>query len=656
MGVVLIIVLFLFKETGTIESRSVTFDPDSCVRLIDIGRVFRIRTQDTDSNMLWFCTAAGLWRLDEETLAWTRFGLDHGLASETIVDAAFRDGEVWVATWNGAARYDSVHNRFIPLDFVPGMGASRILAVEFLSDELYLSIDGRGLYRLADTMSQPAPVDIPGVKRSARITCLRAVDTTLYAGVEGRRVFVRRTDGEFDEMAFSRPGGEETLVWDILVHRGGLWAATSNDGLWRADNGADTLALVDEFPAKGAYALSPETDGVWCGTPFGLWRYHANEDVWIQFVHPEENSPTDFQVFTLANTPEALWYGSMDLGAGFFRKERVDWQPMRAGLSMPGVAAVIADSQTLWTAYGYQGGYIDRFDAQAVQYDRNYNYVNGIIDPHIQSFAFRGDRLYYGGYASFGYVNPRTRSYRHFQGDSSLPYADIADIECSGDSLVYLAGLFGLLLFDPAAERFAPTPATSGMRVTAVRETGDRIYFGVLGRGVYALEKRSGTLVDSILSGTRRIMDISGPDEDGCLWIAAKQRGVYRYLPDTGELRAYAPPADSDQGSGGAGDVFAARYVDGYYWLGTRSRGCVILDTRNEAWHTLTYWSGLVSDKVRSFWDTERYVWVGCQGGVNRYDKAYLYNQFAADDASSARARSASSREPNHKRRAREAL
>ncbi len=634
MGVVLMIVLFLFRQTETEISRSVSFDPDSCVRLIDIGRVFRIRPREDNPRMLWFCTAAGLWRLDSETLEWTRFGLDHGLASETIVDITFFDGSPWVATWNGVARYMPERNRFEPLDFVPGIGASRILAIEFFEpDGLYFYIDGRGLYRIARPGAEPEQVMLPGIKSSARITCLRGVGDRLYIGVEGRRLVVA-SGGAYQERRFSREGSAKTLIWDVLWRNGRLWVATSNDGLWRAEFESDTLMPVEEFPAKGAYTLSPEPDGLWCGTPFGLWRYHDDGEVWIQFVHPEEKSPTDFQVFTLANTPERLWYGSMDLGAGFLRKERIDWQPMRAGLSMPNVAALCAGDSILWTGYGYQGGYFDRFDARRVQYDRNYNYVNGIIDPNIQSFASSGSRLYYGGYASFGYVDLDTREYRHYQKTPDLPYADIAAISCSGDTLVYLAGLYGLVLYAPAMEAFVTAPATEGMRVTAVREAGETVIFGTLGKGLHVLNKASGEITASYLPDARRIVNILGPDTSGAYWVAAKQSGLFRFDPAKRKVSPYRRDELKPGASGASSDydVFAAHFADGYVWLGTRSKGCLILDVAAGAWHTLTYWEGLISDKVRSFDDSRRYVWVGCDGGVNRFDKQYLYRRLAKSD------------------------
>jgi ligand-binding sensor domain-containing protein len=45
-----------------------------------------------------------------------------------------------------------------------------------------------------------------------------------------------------------------------------------------------------------------------------------------------------------------------------------------------------------------------------------------------------------------------------------------------------------------------------------------------------------------------------------------------------------------------------------------------------DRWAAFTYYDGLVSDQVRSFSDTESWIWIGCYGGVNRVDKAYLNN------------------------------
>jgi ligand-binding sensor domain-containing protein len=77
----------------------------------------------------------------------------------------------------------------------------------------------------------------------------------------------------------------------------------------------------------------------------------------------------------------------------------------------------------------------------------------------------------------------------------------------------------------------------------------------------------------------------------------------------------------------GAGEyernVMSFGHIDGHMWLGTRDAGCIIF-TKSRKWVSITYFDGLPSNEVLSFADSDRHVFVGCYGGISRYDKSYL--------------------------------
>ncbi len=628
MGGVLVVALFLLSRTKDKTPPSVEFDPEKCVRLLDISRVFRIRPEPPEDTKLWFASAEGLWSLNTETYAWRRYGLDHGLPTETIVDVAFDGERVWAATWEGVAVYDSSNGRFQPID-IPYSGTTyRVLSIEHDSlSGMYFYVDNRGLFHVPGDSSSAQAIRTPDIRAASRITTIRARGERILLGIEGRRVveYYPRT-GEMREIAFSREGYEKTYVWDIAVFENELWVATSDDGLWKRESDGDTLRPVDGFPAKGAYVFAEEKDGFWCGTPFGLWRYHSREDVWIQLVHPEEKEPTEFQVFTLANRDDVIWYGSMDLGTGYLRKERIRWRDMRAGLSNENTAAIAATDSLFWVSYGYAGDYIDRFDAAEVQYQRNINYVNGIPDPHIQSLYHYNDTLYYGGFSSFGYIDGRNHVYKYYGRDSNIPYADVADIIRAEDGGVFLAGLFGVIRFRPAQDSFYSFPETEGARATCVLQLGDTLVYGTLGKGVKVLDLKTEKVTATHCAFARRIIGLAPTPATGEIYVATESQGLYRLKLADGELTEIPVPPKllagklSDFGHGFLG----MRRFDGHVWLASEKSGCLVYGEKSGKWVRLSYLNGLVSSEVLSINESPSYVWIGSSGGVNRYDKEYI--------------------------------
>jgi hypothetical protein len=124
MSLVLIVTLVLLKQSKKSIVPLVRFDPKQCVRVFDVSRVYKIKNNPLVPNQVFFATAEGLRVLDESLAQWTRYGMDHGLMSETVSDVCFDGSTAWVATWSGIARLDSASNQFIPLPFSAGFGGS----------------------------------------------------------------------------------------------------------------------------------------------------------------------------------------------------------------------------------------------------------------------------------------------------------------------------------------------------------------------------------------------------------------------------------------------------------------------------------------------------------------------------------------------------
>jgi hypothetical protein len=334
VAIVLIRYLQFTHEIKTRKSVPITlqFNPDSCVRLHDLTRLYAIKADPLDADRIWFCGAEGIRVLDQVTLEWRRFGLDHGLPAEGATCIAFSDSYIWAGTTWGLARLSRGANRFQPVSFIPGPEHYQIWAIEYVPDQgLYASVEEKGLFKI-DKNDSIIQVPVQGLDAKMNITCLKLLSgNRLFIGTEGSIALVMDVgSGKVSRCTFERPVDPATILWDILESPNAVYIGTSNDGIWTAAKLTDTLRQLKSNPAKGAYAFAADSDGIWVGTPYGLWRYFPQNDVWLQMVNPEEREPTDFQVQCLYNTREQLWYGSAALGAGFFDKRKAAWQIGRA--------------------------------------------------------------------------------------------------------------------------------------------------------------------------------------------------------------------------------------------------------------------------------------------------------------------------------------
>lgn len=624
---VLVIGFIAYKVRRLPEKPQVKFDTGKCLRLSDITRVYKIKAKDSNHNEIWFCTEEGLRVLNEKSAKWLRYGLDHGLPSESVLDICFWKDIPYVATASGMAYFNEKENRFVTL---PQTIGKNILAIERIPEAgIFYYVEAEDMYYYNPEKQSPVSIKIPDKKGTRFITCLKEINGELYAGIEGMGIAkYNRQSMTWKKFSTKIIINAETQIGDIIAHNGKLYVASSQQGVWVKSGNSDSLMLVPDFPCKGAFAFSEEKDGFWCGTPWGLWRYHEDRNVWIQIVHPRERTPTDFQVFSLFNSGNTLWYGSKDFGAGFLNKTNVDWQTFHAGLSRSNIAAIAEAEGFVATAYGYQAGNIDLFNASTIQYERNITQTEGLNDPNIQFFLPHSGRIYLGSYEGFGYFDMSTRECRFFSRGTKIPVADVAHISLDDSSRLFLSSLTGIIEYYPQRDSFAMIEETIKYRVTCTFKSGDSIWFGTLGRGLKVFDLRLKKEINTSLESARRINGITSIKDkngDDMIFAATDDKGCFLISTKDGRITKLIPPEKLIEGGfeDYNNNITVIRRIGDCVWIGTRYSGCVVYDPKIDRWGILTFYDGLITDQIRSLYDSDNYIWVGCYGGINRLDKKY---------------------------------
>jgi ligand-binding sensor domain-containing protein len=616
------LVLTVLKQKIANPTQKVRFDSAAVVRVGDVSKVYTIKPEPWNKNKLWFGCAEGLHCFDREAVSWKRYGTDVGLPSDVVFDVEFFDGTVWAATSYGPAVLDKERGTFRALLPNDTLEATAIAALNDSTICIYVA--NKGLLTFSsrhDTIS--SKLVVPGFKENRMVTRMRSIQGILYIGTEVQDVIAYNpSNKQSQSIKFDVRFHGEAQILDIMMVDTTLYVVTSIDGLWKEVHG-DSLVRVKEFPAKGGFIMQPEKDGMWVGTPWGLWRFHQNEDVWVQFVHPAQRNTVDFQVMALFNDTSDMWFGTSEGGAGYFNKKQVKWHRLTAGLSTPNVAAITASDSFVYTASSYRGGYVDCFSAKQMQFEKNLNYNYGIGDPNIQSLYYADSLLLFGGYESFGYINAQSGKRRYFTKDQPLQAYDIAQIVHQGQ-YYYLATVFGIVRYKAENDSFYVYKNTIHDRATCLHIRNDSLWYGTLGKGIKLLDLQTQKVQWSSLEGINRIVGISGDVSNQHLFVATDRSGLFFMNPSTGqttELEISKKIIYHDNPTSPENEIRCMAVSDSLLWLGSEQAGCFVYDIKKRKWGNFTCFEGLLNDQVRSFHDSKRYLYIGCYGGLHKVDK-----------------------------------
>ncbi len=612
--------------------QSVIFDAHKLVRLHEVSRVYTIEKDPFDTTMLWFGTAEGIHVLNTTTFEWRRIGLDHGLPSEKVTGFCFTSDRVWISTLGGmcslkrgANLVDSCKSaqkspsRIVALVNIPGIGVVG-------------SAQGEGLFVVRSPDSVPQPFKVSDGIDCVTVTSLRMISGSLFVGTNaGILVSYDIASGKVTKIPCPGSVSKSSTIWDVLQRPEGLYIATSDAGVYVKKTGCDTAYEDKSFPCKGAFCFSNEEDGFFCATPYGLWRYHAANTIWLQFVNPAQQSPTDFSITSLVSSGDLLWYGVLDGKSGYLTKTRVTWQPLRAGLSHPNVAALAVDDSVMWTSYGYQSGFLDRFSSNTLQYHHNYGLASGISDPTIQTLFASHGVLFYGGFESFGWIAPDVGTGRHYTLENGLPHADIAAIVPESRTTLLLASSSGILRYVTINETFEILKESGIDRTTCMALSDTTLWYGTLAGGVKQYDIRHQKIVATYGENVSRIMGIFMLDENN-LFVVTKTNGCYTINSALKRWNEVAIPK-ALYGTSMADDpnnCMCARQIDGRMYLGTRDHGCFVYTPSTKHWNTISFFDGLVTDQIRSFDSDSVNIYIGGYGGVTKIPKQYIDSLFLA--------------------------
>ncbi|WP_454832041.1 two-component regulator propeller domain-containing protein [Pseudoxanthomonas wuyuanensis] len=323
-------------------------------------------------GLLWICAQAQAGA--PEIPRFRTFGVADGLPSTTITALARdRQGYLWMASWDGVARYDGVgfriwrHDPADPASLRgnrvqalhiddndrvwvasengglsvmdadrkgfrhyqqadrPEMGSNEVFAIASRGDEIWFGTYRGGLHRLAgDGSISRIPIERNGVQEPSSDTVLSLAFDSQGVLWIGTMAGLARYDGERAELQ-STPRGDDPIIYSFMVEQDLLWVGTSR-GMLQLRQGEWKEPAWSRMFARPNAVLSMVSDGqgeYWLGSQRGLWRT-AGEKAPTPVTHDDDSPGIGAMVQASLVQPDGgLWVAIPTRGLAYLRS---DWR------------------------------------------------------------------------------------------------------------------------------------------------------------------------------------------------------------------------------------------------------------------------------------------------------------------------------------------
>ena len=600
-------------------------------------------------------------------LRFAHLGLEDGLP-QLDIRAILQDslGFIWMGTEGGLVRYDGTRVRVFAPEPFDTTSLRSPWAVDLLEDAdggFWVATSGGGLNRYdlsTHTFEHQAltPPDTTAALSEELSGLAQGEEGVLWVGYrfDGVDRFDSRT-GETRRIGAA--SGSERGLSDLVVtaiaesRGGGAWVGTGDGGLHRLD-ASGGVRHVPAPTGTGVFAegtpvrtvLEDRAGRVWVGAGArGLFLLDPATDAAAPF-RPREGALAGADVGSLFEDPTgAIWVGT-DGGLNRIDPEAAAVTSYTHDPTVPaslGAGAVLSmhldRSGTFWV--GTASG-VSRFAWRDHRFDRvlhDPGDPGSISGPNVWTFLQdREGVLWVGTEAGLDRIDPETGAVRHYAHDPAdpttlLPGWVLSIYEDAAGRLWVGSRGGGISLFDRAtgrATRFAPDAANPTALPTPnpwriFEDRSGQIWVLTHGIGCLSrLDPDAGTFTPLCLEGEPPPAKRAVEGEDGVLWLATWEFGLWRVDTRTGDVRSWRhDPADPQTPSNDF-IMSIAKGPDGDLWLGTYGVGISRFDPETERFtHYTASTSDLPDDVIYDILaDDAGYLWISSNRGLTRFDPA----------------------------------
>lgn len=509
-----------------------------------------------DGGRMWAGTSSGLSCYDAATGAFENFGLE-GRAMQVFDIAAVDEGKLLLATDLGVVLFDRATRTMEIKTYLTGISVHSLCPFR----DGFLIGTSSGVYT--------------------------------YSTTYGNVVRVLPQMARYD-------------VASIIADRGGFWAATHGNGLYRLDGSLQVTAHYTAAAHPGLvsdYIRVLKTDAedrLWIGTFDGLSILDPKTGRFEQYVHtagPGSLSHNSIRSIFI-DGQQGVWLGTYYGGANYYHPLARRFGvlrniPSRNSLGDNTVSCIVEEpAGSLWIGTNDDG--VNRYDRRAGRFS-HHNADNGaLLSNNVKCILPDGrGNLWIGTHAGgLSRMEIATCRSRHFPVNADIPINNSCySLLDGGDGTLWVGTLSGLLSFDTGAGAFSRHPCAD-------------------------LEPKLASLPINVLlrDSKRRV------------WIGTAS-GLYLHLPDTHEVRVL-DPLSGREGTGVVSPplrqdmsvMCVAEDSRRNIWVGTR-QGLYRFNEHDRSFTRFAVDDGLPNDIVYGILEDELgRLWISTNGGLACFD------------------------------------
>ena len=510
-----------------------------------------------------------------------------------------KDGYIWFATQNGAARFDGF-NYFL-VDKYKGLRSNNVVDINQDSEGNFWFSTKDGLTKYANDSC---------INFTVKDGLSSNIIRNTFELPDGRILICTNRGTDIVENNRIKKLHLKAVPLLFLKRKNNEIWCVSNTNIYKFVN--DTLQKVDYtgIPSK-LYCIAEGRDSaLWISSDKGI--YKVKDDKILHLTDKEGLSDNKIKNL-LIDSENNLWYASEQTGCGKYFNGKFYNFTAETGMENTAVLSLFEDREkNIWIG-GRNGATMINPRIPFVQFENvtpfEHEIVMGITEDAKANLWF----CTYGSGLS-KYDGKKFTNYTKKNGAFDNHFFD-AETDRYGNLWIATANS-GILVYD--GSRFKQITEVDGIKIssrilTIFKDNNQNLWFGTNGEGIFILRNRKLKRFEITGYPIKNVLAIN-QDNEGNIWFGTVNEGLYKYngnkLIRIDENNTVMP-----------GIVRAIANVNGKLRFGTASEGIYFLSEKNGKFvqHFINKSDGLNSDNIYLlFTDRENNLWSGTEKGVDK--------------------------------------
>ncbi len=508
-----------------------------------------------------------------------------------------KDGYIWFATQNGAAKFDGF--RYYLVDKYKGLPSNNVTDI---------NQDSEGNFWFSTKAGVTKYVNDSCINYTVKDGLFSNVVRNTFELPDGRIIFVTTSGiSVYDKGKIKKIYLSDIPDYFIKRKNGEVWCISDTE-IYRFED--DTIHKI-KYPLKKTifYRMAEDEDSaLWVSSDNGIYKI-KNEKILHLTVKDGliSNEIRDL----LIDSDNNLWYASERKGCGKYFNGKFYNLTAETGMTNTAVLSLFEDKEKdIWIG-GRNGATMINPRIPFIQFENLTPYKNEIVLGITED---RNGHLWFCTYGA-GISEYDGKSFKNYNKNNGAIDNHFFDAETDTKGNLWLATAnSGILIYN--GKNFKQIKSVGNKDITSrvltiFRDSKSYLWFGTNGEGVILFNGKKLMRFNELKA--KNVLAIN-EDNKGNIWFGTLNEGIYKYdgkkLNRIDKVNSIVP-----------GEIRAIANIKGNLWFGTASEGIYVLkkEYKGISQHYYNKSTGLNSDNVYLlFSDSKGNLWCGTEKGVDK--------------------------------------